>query len=53
MISQSELVTIVRNGVMIKYKLMGFMVYYKPAKNKHLLLSDTFVREKKEETLLA
>jgi hypothetical protein len=28
----------VRDGARIKYKLMGFMVYFEPAKNKHLLL---------------
>jgi hypothetical protein len=36
----------VRDGAMIKYKLMGFRFIFNLRKNKHLSLHDTFVHGK-------
>jgi hypothetical protein len=43
----SQTVLIVRDSARIKYELMGFMVYFSPAENKHLLLHDIFVHGKR------
>ncbi len=41
----------VRDGARIKYKLMGFMVYFQPVE-KHLLLHDIFVHGKGQKRCL-